>query len=72
MSRNPANIKKIPVAQLRPGMYIHDGSWLDHSFVANSFAVRDDKLTQQVRGVGIRKFCVDTNVAMMWSKLPPP
>jgi len=57
-----AHIKKIQIAQLRPGMYIHDVncSWLDHSFVTNSFAVRDDKLVQEVRATGVREVYIDT------------
>lgn len=57
----PASIKKIPVAQLRPGMYIHDinCSWLDHSFATNSFAVHEEKQVQEIRAIGIREVYID-------------
>ncbi|MDO9225383.1 MAG: HD-GYP domain-containing protein [Pseudomonadota bacterium] len=59
----PAGIKKIPVAQLRPGMYIHDVncSWLDHPFVTNSFAVQDEKRVLEIKALGIREVYIDTS-----------
>ncbi len=58
----PAGIKKIPVAKLRPGMYIHDVncSWLDHPFVTNSFAVRDEKRVREIKALGIHEVYIDT------------
>ncbi len=60
----PASIKKIPVAQLRPGMYIHDVncSWLDHPFVTNSFAVQDDKRVREIKSLGIHEVYIDTHL----------
>ena len=59
----PASIKKIPVAQLRPGMYIHDVncSWLDHPFVTNSFEVRNDKRIAEIQALGIHEVYIDTS-----------
>ncbi len=59
---HPASIKKIPVADLRPGMYIHDVncSWLDHPFVSSSFAVRDEKRVREIKDLGIREVYIDT------------
>jgi HD-GYP domain-containing protein (c-di-GMP phosphodiesterase class II) len=58
----PTRIKKIPVAQLRPGMYIHDVncSWLDHPFVTNSFEVRDGKRVAEIKALGIHDVYIDT------------
>jgi len=55
-------IKKIPVENLRPGMYIQDVncSWLDHPFAANHFAVKDEKRIQEIRALGIREVYIDT------------
>ncbi len=55
-------IKKIPVEQLRPGMYIEDVncSWLDHPFVANHFPVKDEKRIGEIRALGIHEVYIDT------------
>ncbi len=55
------SIKKIPVAQLRPGMFIHDVncSWLDHPFVTNSFEVRDKKRVNEIKALGIHEVYID-------------
>jgi HD-GYP domain-containing protein (c-di-GMP phosphodiesterase class II) len=60
MSPN-ASIKKIPVEQLRPGMYIHDlnCSWLDHPFATGSFAVHDQKRIVEIRELGIHDVYID-------------
>ena len=57
-----ASIKKIPIAQLRPGMYVHDlnCSWLDHPFVSNSFAVKDTKRVGEILALGIHDLYIDT------------
>ena len=59
---SPNSIKKIPVAQLRPGMYIHDVncSWLDHPFVTNSFEVHDEKRVSEIKALGIHDVYIDT------------
>ena len=56
------HIKKIPVDSLRPGMYIQDVncSWLDHPFVTNHFAVKDEKRIQEIRALGIHDVYIDT------------
>ncbi len=55
-------VKKIPVAQLRPGMYIEDVncSWLDHPFVANHFPIKDEKRIDEIRALGIHEVYIDT------------
>lgn len=54
-------IKKVPVAQLRPGMFIHDVncSWLDHPFVTNSFEVIDQKRVDEIKALGIHEVYID-------------
>ncbi|MEW5770756.1 MAG: HD-GYP domain-containing protein [Pseudomonadota bacterium] len=56
------HIKKISVAQLRPGMYIHDlnCTWMDHPFVSNRFEVRDAQRVQEIRALGLREVYIDT------------
>ena len=55
-------IKLIPVARLRPGMYIHDLNcgWLQHDFVRNRFVVADDDDVRKVRAIGVGEVYVDT------------
>ncbi len=57
-----SSIKKIPVEDLRPGMYIHDVncSWLDHPFATSHFPVKDDKRVGEIRALGIREVYIDT------------
>ncbi|MDE2585374.1 MAG: HD-GYP domain-containing protein [Betaproteobacteria bacterium] len=56
-------IKKIPVAQLQPGMFIHDlnCSWMDHNFLRNSFAVKDEATARKVQASGVRELYIDTS-----------
>lgn len=55
-------IKKISVADLIPGMYIHDLNcgWMDHPFLTNSFAVEDEEKVAKIRAHGIRELYIDT------------
>ncbi|MDD3482535.1 HD-GYP domain-containing protein [Azovibrio restrictus] len=55
-------IKKISVAELIPGMYIHDLNcgWMDHPFLTNSFAVEDEEKVAKIRAHGIREVYIDT------------
>lgn len=56
-------LKRIDVNLLKPGMYIHDlnCAWLDHPFLTNSFAVRNDDTVERIRGIGIREVYIDTD-----------
>ncbi|MDD5329244.1 MAG: HD-GYP domain-containing protein [Sulfuricella sp.] len=56
-------IKKIDVAQLRPGMHIHDLNcgWMDHPFLRGSFKVTRDKDIEKIVGYGIREVYIDTD-----------
>jgi putative nucleotidyltransferase with HDIG domain len=55
------DIKKIPVEQLQPGMYIHDINcgWMDHPFVAGHFLVRDQDTVAKVAALGVREVYID-------------
>jgi putative nucleotidyltransferase with HDIG domain len=53
--------KKIPVAELKPGMYIADlgAGWMDHPFVRNHFAVDDEATIREIVDSGIREVYID-------------
>lgn len=55
-------IKRIAVEQLRPGMYIHDLNcgWMDHNFLRNRFAVKDEATAAKVREIGVHEIYIDT------------
>lgn len=55
-------IKKIGIDQLQPGMFIHDLNcgWLDHPFLKNHFAVRDEATVAKIRAIGVREVYIDT------------
>lgn len=55
-------IKQIRADQLQPGMYIHDLNcgWLDHPFISNAFAVRDQATVDKIINLGIRELYIDT------------
>ena len=65
-------IKKIAVEQLRPGMYVHDlnCAWMDHPFVANHFAVGDEKRVGEIRALGIREVYIDTRKGLDVANAP--
>ncbi len=66
-------IKQISADQLKPGMYIHDLNcgWLDHPFVSNSFAVRDQATVDKIVNLGIRELYIDTvKGADVWAARP--
>lgn len=56
-------IKKIDIAQLIPGMYIHDLNcgWMDHPFATNRFIVKDDTVALELRGIGVHELYIDTD-----------
>ena len=55
-------IKKINTDKIKVGMYIHDLNcgWMGHSFLKNSFAVRNDKTIRKIYDNGIREVYIDT------------
>ena len=59
-------IKLIPVARLRPGMYVHDlhCGWLQHDFVRNRFLVKDADDVRKIREIGIAEIYIDTRLGL--------
>ena len=55
-------IKKISVAQLKPGMFVHDMDcgWMEHPFLTDSFTVRSDKDIERMIGYGILELYIDS------------
>ncbi len=55
-------IKKISVAQLKPGMFVHDMDcgWMEHPFLTDSFTVRSDKDIERMIGYGILVLYIDS------------
>ena len=56
-------IKKIDVADLRVGMYVHDLNcgWLDHSFLRSRFQIKSDSNIERIRRLGIHELYIDTD-----------
>jgi putative nucleotidyltransferase with HDIG domain len=57
-------IKRVPVEQLRVGMYVHDlrCDWLDHPFLRNRFTLEDDAQVERIRGLGVGEVDIDTSL----------
>ncbi|MGE5466278.1 MAG: HD-GYP domain-containing protein [Ignavibacteria bacterium] len=53
--------KKISVAQLKPGMYVCDlgADWMDHPFLRNQFAVKDEATIRKIVESGIHELYID-------------
>jgi len=56
-------LKKISVAQVRQGMYLHrlDGSWLKTPFWRRAFVLEDPADLQSLRGSGIQEVWIDVS-----------
>ena len=56
-------LKKIPVRELRPGMYIHElcGSWLETPFWKKSFLLEDAAMLAKVNGSSVEEAWIDTD-----------
>jgi HD-GYP domain-containing protein (c-di-GMP phosphodiesterase class II) len=56
-------LKKINVAQIRRGMYVHklEGSWLDHSLWKTRFLIESDAQIEEVRQSGAEELWIDTS-----------
>jgi len=59
-------IKKIPLAQLRIGMYIHDlgCTWINHPFFKNQFKVENASMLNKVIAAGIEYVTIDTALGL--------
>lgn len=53
--------KKIPVSQLKPGMYVADlgSDWMAHPFLRNQFAVKDEATIRKIAESGIHEVYID-------------
>lgn len=67
-------IIKIPVAQLKVGMFIHDinCSWLKHNFVRNRFLVDSLETLQKVRATGVKELFIDPEQSQVPQTAAPP
>lgn len=56
-------LKKIPVGQLRKGMFIHEfcGSWIDHPFWKKSFLVTSQEEFKSILSSKIEELIIDTD-----------
>jgi len=56
-------IKKIPIANLQLGMFVHNINrpWLEHPFLHNQFLVKDPKTLHRILGVGSGEIYIDTD-----------
>lgn len=61
MITKPGAIKKIEIADLKPGMYIADlgAGWMDHPFLRNEFVVGDTSIIDKIIEAGIREVYID-------------
>lgn len=59
-------IKKIPVAQLRIGMYIHDLglTWIKHPFFKSRFKIDNTAILDKVTASGIKHVVIDTALGL--------
>ena len=55
-------IKKIPVSELRLGMFIHDLNigWMAHAFLRNRFMLKRDQDLQRIIESGLSEVFIDT------------
>ncbi|MDI1245481.1 MAG: HD-GYP domain-containing protein [Rhodoferax sp.] len=65
-------IKKIRVAQLKPGMFVHDMDcgWMEHPFLTDSFTVRNDKDIERMVGHGIFELFIDSEKGLDLADAP--
>ncbi|WP_347249130.1 DUF3391 domain-containing protein [Zoogloea sp.] len=55
-------LKKIPVARLRPGMFIHElcGDWMSHPFWRAQFILKGEGDLRRIVEAGIQHVYIDT------------
>lgn len=56
-------LKRIPIEQLRLGMYVHEfcGSWMDHPFWRSAFLLDSEKDLHTIQTTGIKEVWIDTS-----------
>lgn len=57
-----SSIKKIPVDQIKVGMFLHDldCGWMDHPFLRNRFTIKDEAQIEKIIEAGIHDVYIDT------------
>ncbi|MEA3640497.1 MAG: HD-GYP domain-containing protein [Lamprobacter sp.] len=57
-------IKRIPVEQLRLGMYVHslNCDWTNHPFLRNRFRLEDEGQIRRIREIGVSEIDIDTDL----------
>lgn len=56
-------LKKIPIARLKLGMYVHDLNcdWMNHPFLRNQFLIEDADMLRKIAEAGIDDIYIDTS-----------
>lgn len=57
-------IKRIPIAGLKPGMYISDlnAEWIPHSNLKKKGIIRNEAVIEKIRDLGITQVYIDTSL----------
>jgi HD-GYP domain-containing protein (c-di-GMP phosphodiesterase class II) len=66
--------KRVPVAELRPGMYLHEigVSWIEHPFWRSSFVIRNDDELRRIADCGVTEVWIDPSRGLDFSPEPAP
>lgn len=59
-------LKKIPVSEVRIGMYLHElsGSWLDHPFWKTKFVIDDELVLKRLQGSAVKEVWIDVDLGL--------
>ncbi|MEY4417009.1 MAG: hypothetical protein RIQ53_4302 [Pseudomonadota bacterium] len=73
-SELPPHFRRIGVAQLRLGMYVHalEGDWLSHPFWKTRFLLRDDADLQRLQASAVPSLLIDLRRGCDVQAAPPP
>ncbi len=66
-------LKKIPVSQVRLGMYLHglEGSWLKHPFWRTRFVLDDPAVLHELQHCGVAECWIDEALGRAWPSVGP-
>lgn len=64
--------KRVPVSELRPGMYLHEigVSWMEHPFWRSSFIIRNDDELRRIADCGVAEVWIDPSKGLDFSPEP--
>lgn len=67
-----ADIKRITVDQLKPGMFVHDLNcdWMSHPFAFNRFSVKGDEQINKIIQAGVKELYIDPTRGLDVSNAP--